>query len=88
MAIKHKQPARERHFYFIADGQINLGFVAQADKAFTASDVKGRKIGIFQNLQAAADAVDDTYRATLRAPAPKKRKERRDDRVGRGGRAL
>jgi hypothetical protein len=29
-ALRNKQPPPERHFYFIADGQTNLGFVAQS----------------------------------------------------------
>jgi hypothetical protein len=74
MARKQKLAAPERHFYFIADGQSNLGFVAQAGDTFTASDDDGRKIGIFPNLQAAADAVVETYRAGLQAPGPRKQK--------------
>jgi hypothetical protein len=74
MADKQKRAAPERHFYFIADSQTNLGFVAQAGDAFTASNDNGQKIGVFPNLRAAADAVDETYRAGLQALAPKKRK--------------
>jgi hypothetical protein len=74
MADEQKRATPERHFFFVADGQTNLGFVAQSGSTFTASNDDGRKIGIFPNLRAAADAVDETYRAGLQAPAPKKRK--------------
>ena len=50
-----KSQASARHFFYIADGQPNLGFVAQDGDAFTAKDVEGRKIGVFESLKAASN---------------------------------
>ena len=56
-----KSQASARHFFYIADGQTNLGFVAQDGDAFTAKDVDGRKIGVFESLKAASNAVGESY---------------------------
>jgi hypothetical protein len=49
--------SRKRHFFYITHGQTNVGFVAQAGNKFTARDADGRKIGIFESLKVASDAV-------------------------------
>jgi hypothetical protein len=47
----------ERHFYWIADGQINIGFVDQVDDTYKALGSDERELGTFSTLKAAADAV-------------------------------
>jgi hypothetical protein len=76
---ENKSQASDRHFFYIADGQINLGFVVQDGNEFAAQDIRGRAIGAFPNLQAAADAVDKQYRGGggLRMSVSKKRKSRK-----------
>ena len=50
----------ERHFYWIAHGQTNVGFVEQVeeDKTLGADE---RDLGSFDSLKAAADAVTARY---------------------------
>jgi hypothetical protein len=47
----------ERHFYWIADGQTNIGFVDQVDDTYKALGADERELGTFSTLKAAADAV-------------------------------
>ncbi|MGO9048145.1 MAG: hypothetical protein ACLQFW_14865 [Xanthobacteraceae bacterium] len=54
-----KSQAGERHFFYVTHGQINIGFVAQAGNEFAASDADGRKIGVFESLKAASDAISE-----------------------------
>jgi hypothetical protein len=54
-----KSQTCERHFFWVTHSQINVGFVAQAGDDFTARDASGRKIGVFESLKTAADAVSD-----------------------------
>jgi hypothetical protein len=51
----------ERHFYWVAHGQTNAGFVEQVDHTYTAIGVDERELGTFDNLKAAADAVSARY---------------------------
>ena len=51
--------AGERHFFYVTHGQMNIGFVAQAGNEFAASDADGRKIGVFESLKAASDAISE-----------------------------
>jgi hypothetical protein len=47
----------EQHFYWIADGQTNIGFVEQVGGADAAFDNDERRLGAFPTLEQAADAV-------------------------------
>jgi hypothetical protein len=53
----------ERHFYWIADGQTNAGFVEQIGESYNALAADERALGTFANLTAAADAVSAAYEA-------------------------
>jgi hypothetical protein len=52
-----KAQGAERHFFYVTHGQTGVGCVAQAGDVFAASDADGRKIGVFESLKAAADAL-------------------------------
>jgi hypothetical protein len=52
----------ERHFYWVADGQTNIGFVEQIDKTYKALSADERELGRFDSLTAAADAVSTSSR--------------------------
>ena len=54
-----KSQAGERHFFYVTHGQMNIGFVAQTGNEFAASDADGRKIGVFESLKAASDAISE-----------------------------
>jgi hypothetical protein len=45
-----RSEARERHFFWVAHGQSNIGFVSHLGSEFTARDADGRKIGLLENL--------------------------------------
>jgi hypothetical protein len=47
----------ERHFYWIADGQTNIGFVDRVDHIYKALGSDERELGTFDTFKAAADAV-------------------------------
>jgi phosphoheptose isomerase len=49
--------AIERHSLSVYSGTIWLGSIEQVDEKFTAQTTKGKKIAVFGNLKAAADAV-------------------------------
>ena len=51
----------ERHFYWIAHGQTNAGFVEQLDETYKAIDADEKELGTFDSLKAAADAVSARY---------------------------
>lgn len=50
----------ERHFYWIAYGQTNVGFVEQVDDTYRAIGADEQELGTFASLKAAADAVSAT----------------------------
>jgi hypothetical protein len=49
----------EQHFYWIADGQTNIGFVEQVDETYKAISADERELGTFDSLKAAANAVSE-----------------------------
>ena len=51
----------ERHFFWIASGQVNLGFVEQVDETYKAISADERDLGTFGSLKAAADAVSANF---------------------------
>lgn len=51
----------ERHFLTVTHGQVTAGYIEQKGKAFKATAVDGRALGIFANLKAAADAVSAAH---------------------------
>jgi hypothetical protein len=53
----------EQHFYWIADGQTNAGFVEQIGESYKAIAGDDRSLGTFTSLTAAADAVSAAYEA-------------------------
>jgi hypothetical protein len=53
----------EQHFYWIADGQTDAGFVEQIGESYKAIAADERALGTFANLTAAADAVSAAYEA-------------------------
>jgi hypothetical protein len=57
----------ERHFYWIADGQTNVGFVEQIGASYKALAADERALGTFGSLKAAADAVSAACEAALSA---------------------
>jgi hypothetical protein len=48
-----------RHFYWIADGQTNIGFVEQVGKSYRAIGADEKELGTFNSLKSAADAVSE-----------------------------
>ena len=54
--------ARERHYFWVAHGQMNVCFLAQADNEFNAHDAIGRRTGVFESIKATAGAVSDRCR--------------------------
>jgi hypothetical protein len=55
--------AAERHSLAVYRGQIALGFVEQRGGTFTAKTFNGKKIGVFDTLKVAADAISATVKA-------------------------
>jgi hypothetical protein len=55
--------AAERHSFTIYSGQNWLGSVEQRGDQFTARTNKNKKISVFDNLKAAADAVSNAAEA-------------------------
>jgi hypothetical protein len=53
----------ERHSLAVYSGTIWLGSIEQVGDEFTAKTIRGKKIAIFGNLKAAADAVSATAEA-------------------------
>lgn len=51
----------ERHFYWIAHGQTNAGFIEQVDATYRAISADEQDLGTFGSLKAAADAVSARY---------------------------
>jgi hypothetical protein len=49
----------ERHFYWIAHGQTNIGFVEQLGDTYKAIGADERELGTFDSLKAAADAISE-----------------------------
>jgi hypothetical protein len=52
--------AVERHSLSVYSGTVWLGNVEQRDNEFTAKTIRGKKIGCFASLAAAANAVSVT----------------------------
>ena len=55
--------AAERHSLAVYRGQIALGFVEQRGGTFAAKTFNGKKIGVFDTLKVAADAISATVKA-------------------------
>jgi hypothetical protein len=55
--------AVERHFFYVTNGQTNIGFVKQIGEIYKALDSDEQQIGSFDALKAAADAVNAAYGA-------------------------
>jgi hypothetical protein len=53
----------ERHSMSVYSGTLWLGSIEQVGDEFTAKTIKGKKIAVFANLKAAADAVSATAEA-------------------------
>jgi hypothetical protein len=60
-AVRPNAQEPERHFYWIAYGQTNVGFVEQVDETYTAIAADERPLGAFDSLTAAADAVSAAF---------------------------
>ena len=58
-AARAKAQEPEQHFYWIADGQINIGFVEQVAETYKAISADERELGTFDSLKAAADAISE-----------------------------
>jgi hypothetical protein len=51
----------ERHLYWVAHGQTNVGFIEQTGETYKAVGADERELGTFDALKAAADAVSASY---------------------------
>jgi hypothetical protein len=51
----------ERHFYWIAHGQTNVGFVEQVGETYKALGADEQELGTFDSLKAAADAFSASF---------------------------
>jgi hypothetical protein len=61
IAARPNAQGPERHFYWIAHGQTNIGFIVQIGETYRAIGAGERKLGTFASLKAAADAVSAHY---------------------------